>query len=113
MANMSEDALFKALLKNKPEAQKQQAPVKPVQPLPAPVKKEEPKPTPAPVYQKEPVFEPAPTPGPAPVRTEAIEDAIINLNNSVNAMFGFIKTVIVPILALILIVGVLILVKSK
>jgi len=113
MATMSEDALFKALLKKKPDAQKQQAPVKPVQPVAAPVRKEEPKPAPVPVFQKEQVFEPAPSPEPVSARTEAIETAIINLNNSVNAMFGLIKTVIVPILAMILIVGVLILVKGK
>ena len=108
MANMSEDALFKALLKNKPGAQKQQAPVKPVQP---PVRKEEPRPTPepAPVYEKEPVIEIAQRP--APIKTDAIEEAIIELNKNVNTMFGFIKTVIVPVLVLILIVGILILVK--
>ncbi len=99
---MSEDELFKALLKKKPEAQ-------------VPVRKEVQKPAPtaqpAESYEKpEPVIE---TPPVKPLETELVIESIKNLNASVNMLHGLIKTVIVPVLVLILIVGIAILVKGK
>ena len=114
MSNMSEDALFKALLKNKPPqtAQKPQVPVK----------KEVVKP-PAPkveVYEKEAVYEkPAPvvetriTPTVPPLQNDQVLDSIKNLNASVNMVHGLMKTVLLPVLVLILIIGVAILAKMK
>ena len=102
MANsMSEDALFKALLKNKPQQQ-------------VPVRKEVQKPAheaqPAESYEeKEPVIE---TPPVKPLEIERVEESLKNLTSSVNMMYGLIKTVIVPVLVLILIVGIAILVRT-
>ncbi len=97
---MSEDQLFKALLKKKPEAQ-------------VPVKKEPPRPVPAAkpveVYEeKQPVIE---TPPVKPLETGPIVEEIKNLTSSVNMMYGLIKTVIVPVLVLVLIVGIALLLK--
>ncbi len=102
MAPMSEDQLFKAILKKKPEAQ-------------VPVKKEPPKPVPVaqPVEfheEKKPVVEIPPA---IPPETEHMTEEIKNLTSSVNMMYGLIKTVIVPVLVLILIVGIAILLKAK
>ncbi len=96
---MSEDQLFKALLKKKPEE--------------VPVKKEPQRPVPAAqpveVYkEKEQVIE---TPPVKPLETELIVEEIKNLNSSVNMMYGLIKTVIVPVLVFILIVGIAILMR--
>jgi hypothetical protein len=99
---MSEDQLFKALLKKKPEAQ---VPVKkePVKTVPAA--------QPVEVYkEKEPVIE---TPPVKPLETELIVGEIRNLTSSVNMMYGLIKTVMVPVLVLILIVGIAILMRTK
>ncbi len=110
MANsMSEDALFKALLKNKPPQQQIQ---KPPAPQPAP-KKETFKAAapPAETYEMErPVIE---TPPPKSHDTDQVVEAIKNLTSSVNMMYGLMKTVITPVLVLILIIGVAILVKGK
>jgi uncharacterized phage-associated protein len=99
--SMSEEELFKTLLKKKPEAQ-------------IPVKKEVLKAVPAAqpfeVHEKkEPVIE-------TPVETldiEPVVDSLKNLTASVNMMYGLVKTVIVPVLVLILIVGIAILLKAK
>lgn len=105
MANMSEDALFKALLKNKPQAQKpvaQQIPVrKEVQrPVAAP---------PAEIYEKkEPVIEKIPVKS---IEPDLVVEQIKNLTASVNMTYGLIKTLIAPVMVLMLIVGILILVK--
>ncbi len=97
---MSEDALFKALLKNKPQ---QQVPVRKEIQRPAPETQ------PAESYEeKEPVIE---TPPVKPLETDLALESIKNLTASVNMMYGLIKTVIVPVLVLILIVGIAILVK--
>lgn len=99
---MSEDALFKALLKNKPQ---QQVPVRKEVQKPAPAAQ------PAESYEeKEPVIE---TPPVKPLETELVAESLKNLTSSVNMMYGLIKTVIVPVLVLILIVGIAILVKAK
>ncbi len=101
---MSEDELFKALLKKKPEAQ---VPVRKEAQTPAPV----PAAQPAESYEKqEPVIE---TPPVKPLETELVTESIKNLTASVNTLYGLIKTVIVPVLVLILIVGIAILVKSQ
>jgi hypothetical protein len=101
-STMSEDQLFKALLKKKPQAQ-------------VPVKKEAVKTVPAAqpveVYEeKQPVIE---TPPVKPLETELIVEEIKNLTSSVNMMYGLIKTVLLPVLVLILIVGIAILMRTK
>ncbi len=102
---MSEDQLFKALLKKKPEAQV--PPVKKEPPRPSPVAQ------PAEVYEeKEPVVKMPPAKPPETERmTEHMTEEIKNLNSSVNMMYNLIKTVIVPVLVLILIVGIAILLR--
>lgn len=111
MANsMSEDALFKALLKNRPPQQQIQNP--PAAPQPAP-KKEAFKAAvpPAETYEMEtPVIE---TPHVKSHDTDQVVESIKNLTSSVNMMYGLMKTVITPVLVLILIIGVAILVRSR
>jgi len=111
MANMSEDALFKALLKNKPPQQ----PPKPVaQSIPL---KEIPRPAAAPPVERyqvaEPPIEPKITPVVQPVNLEPVVDSINRLNSSINMIQGMVKTIITPILILILIVSIGILVQGK
>ncbi|MFZ3060178.1 MAG: hypothetical protein WA102_10635 [Candidatus Methanoperedens sp.] len=110
MANsMSEDALFKALLKNRPPQQQIQKP--PAAPQPAP-KKETFKAAapPAETYEME---TPVETPHVKSHDTDQVVESIKNLTSSVNMMYGLIKTVITPVLVLILIIGVAILVRSR
>ncbi|MCZ7398382.1 MAG: hypothetical protein O8C62_01660 [Candidatus Methanoperedens sp.] len=45
--------------------------------------------------------------------TDQVVESIKNLTSSVNMMYGLIKTVITPVLVLILIIGVAILVRSR
>jgi hypothetical protein len=101
----SEDALFKALLKNKP-------PQQPLKPMAVPVKNEFPRPVPPPVEARpEPVIEriiPPPK-----IDLEPVIDSIIRLNSTMNQIYGTIKTIIIPILALILVVAIGILIQSK
>ncbi len=109
MANMSEDALFKALLKNKP----QQQPPKPVaQSIPL---KEIPKPAAAPPVERyqaqEPPIEPKIAPAFKPVNLEPVVDSINRLNSSINVIHAMMKTIITPILILILIVSIGILIR--
>lgn len=103
-SSMSEDELFKALLKKKPEAQ-------------VPVRKEVLRPAPAPAAQPAESYEKQElvieTPPVKPLETELVVESLKNLTSSVNMMYGLIKTVIVPVLVLILIVGIAILVKAK
>lgn len=130
MANLSEDAMFKALLKNKPPqnaqtAQKTQVAAKKetlqtvpaAQKINAPIREkalENPPPAaPVDTYKNE-------NPGTQsqdikPAQNDIILESIKNLTASVNTMQGLMKTVIVPVLALILIVGVgiIILIKTK
>jgi hypothetical protein len=103
----SEDALFKALLKNKPQ--------QPLKPMAVPVKKEFPKPVPPPVEARpEPVIERIiPPPTPPKIDLDPVTDSIIRLNSTLNQLHGTIKTIIVPILVLILVVAIGILIKSK
>ncbi len=110
MANpMSEDALFKALLKNKPTQQQIQKP--PAAPQPAPKKEIKPAAPPAEIHEiVKPVIE---TPPPKSHDTEQVVEAVKNLTSSVNMMYGLMKTVITPVLVLILIIGIAILVKGK
>jgi hypothetical protein len=100
----SEDALFKALLKNKPQ--------QPTKPMAVPVKKDIPRPVPPPVEARpEPVIEKIIPP--PKIDLEPVIDSIIRLNSTLNQIHGTIKTIIVPILALILVVAIGILIQSK
>lgn len=112
MANMSEDALFKALLKNKPPQQPPKPPV--AQSIPG---REVPGPSAAaqPVerYQhEEPQVEKI-TPVVKPVNLEPVVDSINRLNSSVNMIYRVVKNIIVPVLILSLVITIAILVKSK
>jgi len=113
MANMSEDALFKALLKNKPPQQPPKPPV--AQSVP---RKEVPVPSPAaqPVerYQhEEPLIETKITPVAKAVNLEPVVDSINRLNSSVNMIYGLTKNVIVPVLILTLVISIAVFIKSR
>ena len=113
MANMTEDALFKALLKNKPQQQPPKPPV--AQSVP---RKEVPRPVPAaqPVERYEIEERPVETkitPAAKPMNLEPVVDSINRLNSSVNMINGMIKNIIAPILILILVISIGILIKSK
>jgi hypothetical protein len=100
----SEDALFKALLKNKPQ--------QPTKPMAVPVKKDIPRPVPPPVEARpEPVIEKIIPP--PKIDLEPVIDSIIRLNSTLNQIHGTIKTIIVPILALILVVAIVIFIQLK
>ena len=101
-AKGSEDAMFKALLHNKPPAQvpRQQAKVEPVQTAP-PVAR----------MQQEPVVITQVSPPPV-IKLEPVVDSINNLTASVNQIHGLMKTIVVPVMILILLVGIGILIKT-
>lgn len=113
MANMSEDALFKALLKNKPP---QQPPKPPVVAQSVP-RKEVPRPAAAPPVERyqveEPVIEPKVIPVVKPMNLEPVVDSINRLNSSISMIHGMMKTIVTPILILILIVSIGILIQTK
>ena len=100
-AKGSEDAMFKALLHNKPPAQvpRQQAKVEPVQTAP-PVAR----------VQLEPVVITQVSPPPV-IKFEPVVDSIDNLTASVNQVHGLMKTIVVPVMILILLTGIGILIK--
>jgi len=100
-ARGSEDAMFKALLHNKPPAQvpRPQAKVEPVQTAP-PVAR----------VQQEPVVITQVSPPPV-IKFEPVVDSINNLTASVNQIHGLMKTIVVPVMILILLVGIGILIK--
>jgi hypothetical protein len=101
----SEDALFKALLKNKPQ--------QPLKPMAVPVKKELSRPVPPPVEARpEPVVERI-IPPPPKIDLDPVIDSINRLNSTLNQIHGTIKTIIVPVLVLILVVAIGILIKSR
>lgn len=112
MANsMTEDALFKTLLKNKPQQQPPQQPQKPPAARTVPTRetfRTVPAVQPAESYEKEEIIA---TPPVKPVQVDLVVESIKNLNSSVNLMYSLIKTVIAPVLVLILIIGIAILVK--
>jgi hypothetical protein len=112
MATMSEDALFKALLKNKPPQQPPKPPV--AQSVP---RKEIPRPVAAPPVERyqveEPPIEPKIAPVVKPVNLEPVVDSIDRLNSSINMIHGMMKNIVAPILILILIVSIGILIQSK
>ena len=111
MANsMSEDALFKALLKNRPPQQQIQNP--PAAPQSAP-KKETFKAAAQPVETYEMETQVIETSHVKSHDTDRVVESIKNLTSSVNMMYGLIKTVITPVLVLILVIGVAILVRSR
>ena len=113
MANMSEDALFKALLKNKPPQQPPKPPVVQNEP-----KKEVPRSVPVAQQiekseiQEEPIVKKLPPPV-KPLGIEPVIDSIDRLNSSINMIYGIMKNVMVPVLVLILVISIAILVKSK
>ncbi|NJD76731.1 MAG: hypothetical protein FIB08_06505 [Candidatus Methanoperedens sp.] len=103
----SEDAMYKALL-NRPQKQviqkpqvKESAPVAQVIAAPAEPKIEV------------PVIETRVAQGMKPAETEAIVESIKALNASVNMVHGLLKTVIVPVLVLMLLIGIALLIKAK
>jgi len=112
MANMSEDALFKALLKNKPPQQ----PPKPMVAQSIP-RTEIPRPAAAPPVERyqveEPSIEPKIIPVVQPVNLEPVVDSINRLNSSINMIHGMMKNIITPILILVLIVSVGLLIQGK
>jgi hypothetical protein len=97
----SEDAMFKALLHNRPPAPvpKQQAKVEPAQTAPQGAK-----------VQQEPVVIKQVSPPPV-VKLEPVVDSINNLTAIVNQIYGLIKTIVVPVMILILLAGIGILIK--
>jgi len=99
----SEDALFKALLKNKP-------PQQPPKPMAAPVKKDIPRPPPVEARPEAVIERIIPPPK---IDLEPVIDSINRLNSTLNQIHGTIKTIIVPILALILVVAIGILIQPK
>ncbi|MDO8724889.1 MAG: hypothetical protein Q7J35_02335 [Candidatus Methanoperedens sp.] len=101
-AKGSEDAMFKALLHNKSPAQvpRQQAKVEPVQTAP-PVAR----------VQQEPVVITQVSPPPV-IKFEPVVDSINNLTASVNQIHSLMKTIVVPVIILILLVGIGILIKT-
>lgn len=115
MANMSEDALFKALLKNKP------APKPPAvqAAYSAPIREvSRPAPVPQPVVEKYQIQEQPPVeirtaPAVKQIDLDPVVDSIIQLNSSVNMIAGTMKNIITPILILILIVLIGILIQGK
>ncbi len=113
MANMSEDALFKAILKNKPPQQPTKPPVAQDEP-----KKEVPRPVPVAQHvekyeiQEQPVEKKLP-PSVKPLDLGPVVDSINRLNSGVNMIYGIMKNVMVPVLVLILVISIAILVKSK
>ncbi|TAN46958.1 MAG: hypothetical protein EPN24_00650 [Candidatus Methanoperedens sp.] len=100
-ARGSEDAMFKALLHNRPPAPapKQQAEVEPVQMAPQAAR-----------VDKEPGVITQVSPPPV-VKLEPVVDSINNLTASVNQIHGLMKTIVVPVMILILLVGIGILIK--
>ena len=112
MANMSEDALFKALLKNKPPQQPPKSQV--VQNIP---RKDIPKafPVAPPVEYKveEPPIETKIIPVVKTVDLEPVTDSINRLNSSANMIYGLMKNVIVPVLILTLVISIAILIRIK
>jgi hypothetical protein len=122
---MDEDAMFKALLKNKPQPKQTvskiinevpaQPPRPPVRP-PAPVQKQQAKIEPVQTappgarVQQEPVVITQVSPPPA-IKLEPVVDSINNLTASVNQIHGLMKTIVVPVMILILLVGIGILIK--
>lgn len=100
-ARGSEDAMFKALLHNRPPAPvpKQQAKVEPAQTAPQAAR-----------VQQEPVVIKQVSPPPV-VKLEPVVDSINNLTAIMNQIHGLIKTIVVPVMILILLVGIGILIK--
>jgi hypothetical protein len=113
MANsMSEDAMFKALLKNKPAKQNSAAAQKMQVTLRNEVKRPVPAAEPVETHKIEkPVIEPKITNPVEPLNIEPVVESINNLSASVNMVYGLMRTVVVPVLVLILIIGIAILIK--
>jgi hypothetical protein len=116
---MDEDAMFKALLNNKPKQtiskNANEVPAQPPRP-PVPVPKQQAKVEPAHTapqvarVEQEPVVITQANPPPV-VKLEPVVDSINNLTASVNQIHGLMKTIVVPVMILILLVGIGILIK--
>jgi uncharacterized membrane protein len=103
--SMDEDAMFKALLKNKP--QPNQTISKNINEVPA-----QPPGPPAPAPKQQAKVEPVQTaPQAVRVQQEPVVDSINNLTASVNQIHGLMKTIVVPVMIMILLVGIGILIK--
>ena len=102
-ARGSEDAMFKALLHNKPPAPvpRQQVKVEPVQTAPQVAR-----------VQQEPVVITQVSPPPV-VKLEPVVDSINNLTANVIQIHGLMKSIVVPVIILILLVGIGILIKIQ
>jgi len=107
----SEDAMFQVLLKNRPQQQS-------MQPAPqAQVKESAPEPqvSAAPALDgsenKNPVIEPV-SPAVNSMQAEAVIELLKDLTASVNMVHSLMKSLIAPVLVLILAVGIVILVKG-
>ncbi len=102
-AKGSEDAMFKALLHNRPVA----PPVK-EEPRPEPVQ-----PAPQALHvQHEPVVITKVSPPPV-VTMEPVVESINDLTASVNQIHGLMRTIVLPVMILILLVGIGILIKIQ
>ena len=104
-ARGSEDAMYKALLHNRPPTPAPKPPAR-VEPVYEPV---QPAPQAA-MVQQEPVVMTQISPPPL-VKLEPVVDSINNLTAIVNQIHGLIKTIVVPVIILILLVGIGILIK--
>ncbi len=109
MASYSEDAMYKALLRNKPAQQPPKATVttkkevpKPVQPVQA-----------VEIQKKEQIIEPKVTPPVKMLDLDPVIESLNRVNSNLNQIYGTIKTVILPVLILIIVVEIGILVRLK
>lgn len=93
----SEDAMYRALLHNKPLAPKPQIKAEPVQPAPQAA------------AVKEPIVIAQPPPE---MNFEPVVDSINDLKTSLNQIHNLLKTMVLPVMVLILIVGIVILIKA-
>ncbi len=95
----SEDAMYRALLHNKP-APKPQVKAQPVQPVPQDA-----------VVKQEPVVITQPSPPPE-MDFAPVVNSINDLKASMNQIHNLLKTMVLPVLVLILIVGIVVLIKT-
>ncbi|HEY9246826.1 MAG TPA: hypothetical protein VIO11_08275 [Candidatus Methanoperedens sp.] len=102
----SEDAMFKVLLRNKPQQQMSQAVVK--ESIPAP----QTPPQPGIQEPEMPVLETKSAQNVDPAQMDEVIQSINSLTASVNIIQGLVRTLIVPLLVLILIVGAAILIRG-
>jgi hypothetical protein len=102
-AKGSEDAMFKALLHNRPAPPAEKPQVR-VEPRPEPMQMQ------SAHVQQEPVVITQVSPPPV-VKLEPVVESINDLTASVNQIQSIMKTIVLPVMILILLVGVVILIK--